>query len=36
MRGEVGKETHKKEMYNRRIFMTSHMTFSEYQSEINL
>ena len=26
MRGEVGKETHKKEMDNRRIFMTSHIT----------
>ncbi len=26
MRGEVGKETPKKMMYNRRIFMTSHMT----------
>ena len=28
MRGEVGKETPKKEMVNRRIFMTSHMTLS--------
>ena len=27
MRGEVGKETPKKEMDDRRIFMTSHMTF---------
>ena len=26
MRGEVGKDTPKKEMDNRRIFMTSHMT----------
>ena len=26
MRGEVGKETLIKEIYNRRIFMTSHMT----------
>ena len=28
MRVEVGKETPKKEMYNRCIFMTSHMTHS--------
>ena len=28
MRGEVGKETPKKEMDNRRICMTSHMTLS--------
>ena len=27
MRGEVEKETPKKEMDNRRIFMTSHMTY---------
>ena len=25
IRGEVGKETHKKEMANKRILMTSHM-----------
>ena len=28
MRGKVEKENPKKEMNNRRIFMTSHMTFS--------
>ena len=28
LRGEVGKETPKKEIDNRRIFMTSHMTLS--------
>ena len=28
MRGEVGKETPKKEIDNRRIFMTSHITLS--------
>ena len=28
MRGEVGKETPQKEMDNKRIFMTSHMTLS--------
>ena len=28
MRGEVGKETTKKDMDNRRIFMTLHMTLS--------
>ena len=35
MRGEVGKETPKKEMDNRRVFMTSHMTLSSFSQQVS-